>query len=112
MEEPAREVGRIEHSTLRPNTVDASTCSGSFEHPVRELHLVQCKRWRARRVRIEIVRELCGVTSARGAVSGYVASSGIFSREARNFAQRRNIEPWDGIKLKAFIRKERNPPRP
>ena len=47
-----------------------------------ELHLVQCKRWRARQVGVEIVRELYGVMSARGAVGGYVVSSGTFSSEA------------------------------
>ena len=71
-----------------------------------ELHLVQCKRWRARKVGVEIVRELYGVMSARGAVGGYVVSSGTFSQEARNFAKGRNIELWDGTKLKAVIRQE------
>jgi restriction system protein len=69
-----------------------------------ELHLVQCKRWRARQVGVEIVRELYGVMSARGAVGGYVVSSGIFSSEAKRFAQGRNIELWDGAKLKGLIR--------
>ncbi len=39
-----------------------------------ELHLVQCKRWRARKVGVEIVRELYGVMTALGAVGGYVVS--------------------------------------
>ncbi|MBK1717334.1 restriction endonuclease [Thiocystis violacea] len=68
-----------------------------------ELHLVQCKRWRARSVGVEIVRELYGVMAARGAVGGYVVSSGTFSQEARQFAAGRNIELWDGPKLKAMI---------
>ncbi len=76
-----------------------------------ELHLVQCKRWRARKVGVEIVRELYGVMSARGAVGGYIVTSGTFSQEARNFADGRNIELWDGTKLKAVIRQDPNPPR-
>jgi restriction system protein len=76
-----------------------------------EIHLVQCKRWRARKVGVEIVRELYGVMSAHGAIGGYVVSSGTFSQEAHNFAQGRNIELWDGTKLKSIIRQERNPPR-
>lgn len=68
-----------------------------------ELHLVQCKRWRARKVGVEIVRELYGVMSARGAVGGYVVSAGVFSQEAEHFATGRNIELWDGAKLKAII---------
>jgi restriction system protein len=81
-------------------------------HKDGELHLVQCKRWRARKVGVEIVRELYGVMSARGAVGGYVVSSGTFSQDARNFAKGRNIELWDGSKLKAIIRQERTPPQP
>lgn len=77
-----------------------------------ELHLVQCKRWRARQVGVEIVRELYGVMSARGAVGGYVVSSGTFSTEARRFAQGRNIEIWDGAKLKAVIRGVQDCPAP
>jgi restriction system protein len=77
-----------------------------------ELHLVQCKRWRARKVGVEIVRELYGVMSARGAVGGYVVSSGTFSQEASDFARGRNIELWDGKKLKAAIRQARIPFRP
>jgi len=72
-----------------------------------ELHLVQCKRWRARKVGVEIVRELYGVMSARGAVGGYVVSSGTFSPEAHDFAKGRNIDLWDGATLKTVIRRER-----
>ena len=72
--------------------------------------MVQCKRWRARKVGVEIVRELYGVMSARGAVGGYVVSVGVFSDEAKRFAQGRNIELWHGKMLKAKIRRE--PQRP
>jgi restriction system protein len=69
-----------------------------------ELHLVQCKRWRAQKVGVEIVRELYGVMSARGAAGGYVITSGDFTPEARRFAHGRNIELWNGPRLKAAIR--------
>jgi restriction system protein len=46
-----------------------------------ELHLVQCKHWRARKVGVEIVRELYGVMAARGAVGSYVVSSGVSGTE-------------------------------
>ena len=72
-----------------------------------ELHLVQCKRWRAYKVGVEIVRELYGVMAARGAAGGYVISSGVFTNEAEKFAHGRNIELWDGAKLKAMIRHDR-----
>jgi restriction system protein len=76
-----------------------------------ELQLVQCKRWRARKVGVEIVRELYGVMSARGATGGYVVSSGEFSDEARHFAAGRNIDLWDGAKLTAVIRGIQERPR-
>jgi restriction system protein len=76
-----------------------------------ELHLVQCKRWRARKVGVEVVRELYGVMSARGAVGGYVVSSGVFSDEAKHFAAGRNIDLWDGAALKATIRGVQERPR-
>lgn len=71
-----------------------------------ERHLVQCKRWRAHKVGVEIVRELYGVMAARGAAGGYVVSAGTFTPEARRFAQGRNIRLWDGAALKARIRGE------
>ena len=49
--------------------------------------------------------------SARGAIGGYVVSSGTFSQEAHNFAAGRNIDLWDGSKLKTVIRQDRIRPR-
>lgn len=69
-----------------------------------ERFLVQCKRWRARTVGVEIVRELYGVMAAQGAVGGYVVTSGIFTKEAYKFAAGRDIDLWDGAKLKQIIR--------
>ena len=63
-----------------------------------------CKRWRARKVGVEIVRELYGVMTARGAVGGYVVSAGEFSEEAKGFAAGRNIDLWNGARLKAVTR--------
>ncbi len=37
-----------------------------------ELHLVQCKHWRATKVGVAVVRELYGVMAARGAAGGFV----------------------------------------
>lgn len=71
-----------------------------------ELYLVQCKRWRAHKVGVEIVRELYGVMAARGAAGGYVVSAGTFTKEARLFARGRNIILWDGPELKARMHGE------
>jgi restriction system protein len=73
-----------------------------------ELHLVQCKRWRAQKVGVEIVRELYGVMAAHGATGGFVVSTGRFTHAAHAFADGRNIDLMDGGRLKALIRRRRN----
>lgn len=64
-----------------------------------ETHLVQCKQWKAFKVGVQVVRELFGVMAAKGAVSGYVVTSGVFTSEAKAFADGLNIELIDGPKL-------------
>jgi restriction system protein len=68
-----------------------------------EIHLVQCKQWKAFKVGVEVVRELFGVMAAKGAVSGYVVTSGVFTSEAKAFANGRNIELIDGTMLTRMI---------
>ena len=69
-----------------------------------ELFLVQCKQWRAFKVGVGIVRELYGVMAAKGAAGGFVVTSGVFTDEARAFAQGKNIELMDGKALHELIR--------
>lgn len=69
----------------------------------RELHLVQCKQWRAQRVGVAIVRELAGVMAARGAAGGYVVTSGSFTSDAEDFAAGSNITLIGGTQLAALI---------
>jgi restriction system protein len=69
-----------------------------------ERFLVQCKQWRAYKVGVTVVRELYGVMAAKGAVGGYVVTSGVFTQEARDFAQGLNIELIDGGALPVFLR--------
>jgi restriction system protein len=70
----------------------------------KDSYLVQCKHWRARQVGVAIVRELYGVMAGAGAVGGFVVTSGSFSKEARNFAEGREIELIDGRMLEASTR--------
>ena len=70
----------------------------------RELHLVQCKQWKAYTVGVSVVRELFGVMAARGAVGGYVVTSGRFTDDARSFAEGRNIRLVEGAALLRMIR--------
>jgi restriction system protein len=74
-----------------------------------EIFLVQCKQWRATRVGMNIVRELDGVMTDRGAAGGFVVTSGVFTDEACAFARGKNIELIDGKALHALIRGVRAP---
>jgi restriction system protein len=68
-----------------------------------ELHLVQCKQWRAQKVGVAVVRELYGVMAARGAAGGFVVTSGIFTKDAKSFAAGRNIVLIGGDQLSSMV---------
>lgn len=75
-----------------------------------ELHLVQCKHWKALKVGVEVVRELYGAMAARGAASGCVVTSGHFTAAARDFAAGRNLRLIDGAALQALLRDAQRAP--
>jgi restriction system protein len=68
-----------------------------------ERFLVQCKHWRNRQVGVTVIRELNGVMAAQRARGGFVVSGGQFTKEAREFANRTNIELIDGALMEEFI---------
>ncbi|MEO6409637.1 MAG: restriction endonuclease [Burkholderiaceae bacterium] len=70
-----------------------------------EIHLVQCKHWRAYKVGVDVVRELYGVMTARGAAAGFVVTSGSFTPAASEFTSGRNLTLIDGSRLGAMIKK-------
>lgn len=72
-------------------------------------YLVQCKQWKARQVGVETVRELYGVMAAKGVAGGYVVTSGVFTDEAKRFAEGREIELIDGEQLVAVIEAQATP---
>lgn len=69
-------------------------------------YVVQCKQWKARQVGVAPVRELFGVMAASGAVGGYVVTSGVFTDEAKRFAEGREIELIAGEQLARLIREQ------
>jgi restriction system protein len=75
-----------------------------------ELHLVQCKQWRAQRVGVAVVRELYGAMAAQGAAGGFVVTSGRFTDEVKRFADGRNVQLIDGERLKALLAMGSSPP--
>jgi restriction system protein len=70
-----------------------------------EKFLVQCKQWKAYKVGVTTIRELYGVMAAGGAAGGFVVTSGVFTQEAKSFAEGRNIDLIDGSELTAMIKK-------
>lgn len=68
-----------------------------------EVHLVQCKQWRAQKVGVDVVRELYGVMAARGAAGGFVVTSGRFTDDAQAFAAGRNVRLIEGRALLRMI---------
>jgi HJR/Mrr/RecB family endonuclease len=65
--------------------------------------LVQCKHWRERKVGVSVVRELNGVLVAMGADKAFVVTGGEFTREAREFAEKSEVELIDGKSLQELI---------
>ncbi|MEO8805469.1 MAG: restriction endonuclease [Burkholderiaceae bacterium] len=73
----------------------------------RQTHLVHCRPWRAEKVGIESVHAARAAMQARGAVGGFVLSSGRFSREATAAAGSYNIRLVDGPALQALLQQGR-----
>lgn len=69
-----------------------------------EKFLVQCKQWKAFNVGVVVVRELYGVMAAQGATGGFVVTSGQFSKDAKEFADGRNVKLIDGPALLKMIK--------
>ncbi|MDP2400742.1 MAG: restriction endonuclease, partial [Actinomycetota bacterium] len=51
-----------------------------------ERYLVQCKHWRTHKVGVKVVREMLGLVTAHGATGAIVVTSGVFTKEAVDFA--------------------------
>jgi len=58
------------------------------------------------------VREFYGVMAANGATGGYFVTSGVYTDEAKKFAQGLNLELIDGPRLKSVIDRVRLSPAP
>ena len=72
-----------------------------------ERWLVQAKHWRAKKVPVEVVRELAGVMPFRRAVGGYVITSGTFTQPAEEFARGRGIKLINGKWFESMLTQAR-----
>lgn len=73
-----------------------------------QLHLVQCKHWKSRRIGVRVIREMYGVMVDAGAASVAIVATGTFTQEAETFASGKPIELVDGTKLAALVRDVRS----
>lgn len=71
-----------------------------------DCYLVQCKHWRVQRVGVAVVRAICGIAAAEGAVGVFVVTSGSFTDEAKKFVfeNRIDLELISGERLQCMIR--------
>jgi restriction system protein len=69
----------------------------------RETVLVQCKRWKTKRVGVDKVRELYGVVTAEKANRGILVCCGHFTRDALAFAKGKPLTLVDGPALAALV---------
>ncbi len=70
----------------------------------KERVLVQCKQWRSRRVGVKPVRELFGVMISESADHAILVTCGGFTREARDFAERKPLHLVGGLELWELVK--------
>ena len=65
--------------------------------------LVQCKQWKVYKVGVKPIRELYGVLRSNGAGRAIFVTSGVYTQEARRFADGKPLELIDGDTLSRLI---------
>ena len=65
--------------------------------------LVQCKHWKAYKVRVSTARELFGILTAEKADHAVLVTTGRFTPDARAFAAGKPLELIDGAKLQGLV---------
>lgn len=68
-----------------------------------ETTLVQAKNWRAHKVGVKVVRELCGVMHASKAQRAILVTSGTLTQDARAFAAKSGVQIIEGDALTRMI---------
>ena len=76
------------------------------------LFLVQCKRWKTEKVDVRVVREMYGLMTAERASGAIIVTSGLFTQDARIFAEDKPIDMIEGNQLMELIRSVRSSSRP
>ncbi|MGV3772102.1 MAG: restriction endonuclease [Verrucomicrobiales bacterium] len=69
-----------------------------------ETVLVQCKRWKVFKVGVKPIREFYGVMTSEGVDRGIFVSSGVYTKEALEFAEGKPLEIIDGAQFAEMVR--------
>lgn len=79
----------------------------------RNKFLVQCKQWRTAKVGVKVVREMYGLMHAKNANGAIIITTGIFTQEARNFAEDKTIDLVEGDQVAKLVEnsQKKNSPR-
>jgi restriction system protein len=67
------------------------------------LFLVQCKHWKTQKVDVRVVREMYGLMTAERASGLIVITSGLFTQEAKTFAEDKPIDLVAGYQVADLI---------
>lgn len=67
-------------------------------------YLVQCKQWRNQKVDVRVVREMYGVMTAERATGVIIITSGVFTHDAKAFAENKPIDLIEGHQVADLIR--------
>ena len=67
------------------------------------LFLVQCKHWKTQKVDVRVVREMYGLMTAEHASGVMLITSGLFTQEAKIFAEDKPIELVEGYQVTDLI---------
>ncbi|MDD2467993.1 MAG: DUF2034 domain-containing protein [Desulfobulbus sp.] len=66
-------------------------------------YLVQCKQWKTQKIGVKVVREMYGLVTAHQAAGAIIITSGLFTQEAKAFAQNKPLDLIKGQQLAAMI---------
>jgi restriction system protein len=67
------------------------------------------QHWKTQKLDVRVVREMYGVMTAEGASGAIIITSGLFTQDARNFAEDKPIDLVEGYQLADLIMSVQKP---
>jgi restriction system protein len=66
-------------------------------------YLVQCKQWKVQKIGVNVIREMYGLVTAHHAAGAIIITSGMFTQEAKSFANGKPLDLVEGQQLVEMI---------